>query len=281
MRKSGQAQVKEAVEKSNYLGRTAFTTLTRISGEFEVITNRLKDPKQEDTQEVKDEGETKQTESTTDESQAHVLSVSEEGNKKSEEDSQEGGLEGGGIPTAASITELGTESGVDNEEPVKEDLVLPLDPVFTGDAQQFIEFMKVGIPLAKTKNIFPSVMMGQALLESDRGLSELTTTNHNLFGIKGTYNGQGSTWKTLEDTGSGELYTINDTFRAYPDYYTSITDYIDLLNWEHYVNAGVTEAKTPEEQIQAIKDAGYATDSLYVSKVMALITDYNLTQYDR
>lgn len=183
--------------------------------------------------------------------------------------------------SAKSNTELGTESGGTIKESGKEEeLTIPLDPVFTGDAQQFIDFMKEGIPLAKANNIFPSVMMAQAMLESDRGLSGLTTTNHNLFGIKGTYKGQGSSWATLEDTGSGELYTINDTFRAYPNYYTSIADYIELLNWEHYVNAGVTKAKTPQEQIQAIKDAGYATDSTYVSKILTLITDYNLTEYD-
>lgn len=185
--------------------------------------------------------------------------------------------------SATSKTELGAESGGTIKESDKEEeleLTIPLDPVFTGDAQQFIDFMKEGIPLAKENNIFPSVMMAQAMLESDRGLSDLTTTNHNLFGIKGTYKGQGSSWATLEDTGSGDFYTINDTFRAYPNYYTSIADYIELLNWEHYVNAGVTKAKTPQEQIQAIKDAGYATDSTYVSKIMAIITDYNLTEYD-
>lgn len=183
---------------------------------------------------------------------------------------------------ASSNTELGAESDGTIKESGKEELELtiPLDPVFTGDAQQFIEFMKEGIPLAKENNIFPSVMMAQAMLESDRGLSDLTTTNHNLFGIKGTYKGQGSSWATLEDTGSGDFYTINDTFRAYPNYYTSIADYIELLNWEHYVNAGVTKAKTPQEQIQAIKDAGYATDSMYVSKILTLIKDYHLTEYD-
>lgn len=184
----------------------------------------------------------------------------------------------GGTETGSE--QLGSESGDVTEEKVEEEFVIPEDIDFTGDAKQFIEFMAQGSQAAREHNIFPSVMIGQAILESAMGTSGLTKTNHNIFGIKGTYNGEGSSWATLEDSGGGNMYQINDTFRAYPNYYTSILDYLDLLQKDWYTNAGVTTATNPHAQIQAIKDAGYATDSSYVDKVIGVITKYNLTQYD-
>ena len=35
-------------------------------------------------------------------------------------------------------------------------------------------------------------------------------------------------------------------------------------------------ATSPEEQCQALKDAGYATDPDYVSKLVGIINNYNL-----
>lgn len=182
--------------------------------------------------------------------------------------------------TESSSEQLGSESGDITEEEDEEEFVIPEDIDFTGDAEQFIEFMAQGSQAAREHNIFPSVMIGQAILESSMGTSGLTKTNHNIFGIKGTYNGEGSSWATLEDSG-GNMYEINDTFRAYPDYYTSILDYLDLLQKDWYTSAGVTSATNPHAQIQAIKNAGYATDSNYVDKVIGVITQYNLTQYDK
>lgn len=128
------------------------------------------------------------------------------------------------------------------------------------------------------EGLYPSVMMAQALLESSMGTSDLAVYDHNLFGIKGTYNGSGTEYLTSEDAGGGSMYTITASFRSYPTYRESILDYVDLIS-----NSGIYDAKyksSPRECIQAIKDGGYATDSAYVSKVMQIIEDYNLTQFD-
>lgn len=126
--------------------------------------------------------------------------------------------------------------------------------------------------------LYPSVAIAQAILESGGGTSGLSKTNHNLFGIKGTYNGQGSSWETWEDYGNGSV-TINATFRAYPSKNESILDYINLITtngrYERAVNAESATAS-----IQAIKDGGYATDPHYVSKILNIINLYDLTQFD-
>lgn len=236
------------------------------------------DEKQEESSDEKQEelGDEEQKESTEEqkESQKEEAQATDDSiTNKEDTETTTGGTESGS-------EQLGSESGDVTEEKVEEEFVIPVDIDFTGDAEQFIEFMAQGSQAAREHNIFPSVMIGQAILESAMGTSGLTTTNHNIFGIKGTYNGEGSSWATLEDSGGGNMYQINDTFRAYPNYYTSILDYLDLLQKDWYTNAGVTTATNPHAQIQAIKDAGYATDSSYVDKVIGVITKYNLTQYD-
>lgn len=72
------------------------------------------------------------------------------------------------------------------------------------------EARKIGLE----EDLYGSVMIAQAILESASGQSRLSQAPyHNLFGIKGTYEGKGVTFKTQEDDGSGNLYTIDAMFR--------------------------------------------------------------------
>ncbi|MBO0423378.1 glucosaminidase domain-containing protein [Enterococcus plantarum] len=136
------------------------------------------------------------------------------------------------------------------------------------------------------KDLFGSVMIAQAILESGSGGSELSQEPYNnLFGIKGDYEGQFVTFGTQEDDGSGNLYQVQAAFRKYPTAKESLEDYSKLLTdgidgsplfyqgtWkshsESYKNA--TEALT----------GTYATDIQYGEKLNELIQTYNLTQYD-
>ena len=53
--------------------------------------------------------------------------------------------------------------------------------------------------LANDNDLYASVMIAQAILESNWGASGLSAAPYyNLFGIKGTYNGKGVTFYTLE-----------------------------------------------------------------------------------
>ncbi|MGH2066468.1 glycoside hydrolase family 73 protein, partial [Aerococcus sp. L_4] len=68
--------------------------------------------------------------------------------------------------------------------------------------------------LANDNDLYASVMIAQAILESNWGVSGLSAAPYyNLFGIKGTYNDEGVTFYTLEDDGSGNYYQIRDSFR--------------------------------------------------------------------
>ena len=76
----------------------------------------------------------------------------------------------------------------------------------------------------------------------------------------------------------GKNVTINSNFRVYGSLVESIRDRNRLLRMPRYKN--VEPAKTPLEQVQAIRFAGYCTATNYVSSIMATITANNLTMYD-
>ena len=78
--------------------------------------------------------------------------------------------------------------------------------------------------VAAANDLYASVMIAQAILESGWGTSTLTTQANNMFGIKGSYNGQYVEMATLEDNGSGNYYQIIAKFRKYPSLRESFQD---------------------------------------------------------
>ena len=140
--------------------------------------------------------------------------------------------------------------------------------------------------LANDNDLYASVMIAQAILESNWGASGLSAAPYyNLFGIKGTYNGKGVTFYTLEDDGSGNYYQIRDSFRAYPSYKESLTDYADKMvngvTWDSEFYSGTWKSNTSSyKDATAALTGTYATDTRYGSKLNNLITTHGLTQYD-
>ncbi|MBC1951652.1 1,4-beta-N-acetylmuramoylhydrolase [Listeria welshimeri] len=140
--------------------------------------------------------------------------------------------------------------------------------------------------IAANNDLYASVMIAQAILESAYGTSELgSAPNYNLFGIKGAYNGQSYTKQTLEDDGKGNYYTITAKFRKYPSYHQSLEDYAQVIrkgpswNSNYYSKVWKSNTKSYKDATQALTGT-YATDTAYASKLNNLISTYNLTQYD-
>ncbi|MHA5140173.1 LysM peptidoglycan-binding domain-containing protein, partial [Oenococcus oeni] len=126
--------------------------------------------------------------------------------------------------------------------------------------------------------ILPSLTAAQAILESGWGTSTLASEYHNLFGIKGSYNGQTVDMPT-EEYYSGAYHEIDDYFRGYASDSESITDYEELLSENsRYSNLiGETDAATAAEEIY---EDGYATDPDYTEELEEIINEYNLTAWD-
>ena len=152
------------------------------------------------------------------------------------------------------------------------------------------QFLRNIIPaaqnVARGKDIYTSVMIAQAALESGWGTSSLSKApNHNLFGVKGSYNGQSVNMQTLEDSGGQNYYSIQADFRKYPSYQESLEDYADKIvngiSGAPLFYSGAWKSKTNSYQdATAYLTGRYATDTAYGSKLNRIIEQYGLTKYD-
>ena len=134
--------------------------------------------------------------------------------------------------------------------------------------------------LGQENDLYASVMIAQAILESNSGRSALSAApHHNLFGIKGQYAGQSATMPTLEDDGQGNSYNVNAEFRSYPSYVESLQDYVAILKHSRYTYAWKSNTTSYMNATAALTGI-YATDTSYNVKLNNLIQQYNLTQYD-
>lgn len=134
--------------------------------------------------------------------------------------------------------------------------------------------------IGQENDLYASVMIAQAILESGAGQSGLSSYPHyNLFGIKGSYAGQSAYMQTWEDDGYGNAYTINDAFRSYPSYYESLLDYVAVLKQGHFAGAWKSNTTSYQDATAALTGV-YATDTSYYAKLNNIIETYNLTQYD-
>lgn len=162
----------------------------------------------------------------------------------------------------------------------------PVTSTGVGD-QQFIDYIgNSARKLASNNDLYASVMIAQALVESGWGTSGLASApNYNLFGIKGDYKGASVNMGTQEDDGTGSLYSISSDFRKYPSYKESLEDYVSLLRGGTSGNSQMY-AGTWKSNTNSYKDATkyltgrYATDTTYADKLNSVIEKYNLTQFD-
>ncbi|WP_425118715.1 glucosaminidase domain-containing protein, partial [Bacillus licheniformis] len=136
----------------------------------------------------------------------------------------------------------------------------------------------------KKYDILASLIIAQACLESGWGTSELAQKGKNLFGIKGTYNGQYVLMWTTEYDKNENPTRVQAKFRKYPSWTESIQDlanlYVNGTSWNPNQYKAVVGEKDYKKATAALIKAGYASDPNYATKLNNLIQTYNLTQYD-
>lgn len=129
-------------------------------------------------------------------------------------------------------------------------------------------------------DLYPSIIIAQAALESDWGTSGLARKPyHNLFGVKGAFNGRSVDQPTTEYTRDGREQRINDHFRWYENDYQSLCDYAETLADPLYAGVHRSQAKDYRAATHALLGK-YATDPHYDRKLNKIIDSYQLTKYD-
>lgn len=131
----------------------------------------------------------------------------------------------------------------------------------------------------KQYGVLPSLTAAQAIIESGWGQSSLASQYHNLFGIKGSYNGHSVTLPTREVYG-GQSVIINDAFRAYDNNSQSVQDhgYFLVANSRYHNLLWKTNYRDVTCLIRA---DGYATDPSYTTTLNSVIERYGLTAWDQ
>lgn len=150
--------------------------------------------------------------------------------------------------------------------------------------QQFItKSAPAAIESSSKYGTYTSVMMAQAALESGWGQSSLAQEpNNNLFGVKGSYNGQSVNVKTGEYI-NGSYKTVNASFKKYPSYTESFNDNGSLIRKDMgstYAGAWVENAATAEQATQQGLQGKYASAPNYASTLNSIIEANNFKQYD-
>ena len=141
--------------------------------------------------------------------------------------------------------------------------------------------------IGQDNDIYASVMIAQAILESSSGNSSLAQApNYNLFGMKGSYKGASVNFNTLEASSDNTIFSINASFRKYPNLKASLKDYAHLI--KHGIDGNPTIYKSSWKNVAPTYRSAtrhlsqtYATDPNYSTKLNSLIEHYNLTDFDK
>lgn len=182
--------------------------------------------------------------------------------------------------TEAEEVEDAPDDMVQESELLADDIVYVARNLTT---QQFIDTIgEDARELCQQSDLYASVMIAQAVVESASGSSGLSCEPYNnLFGIKGSYDGKSVRMKTQEDDGKGNLETIIAEFRKYPTMLESLEDYVGLLTNNSLYNPVKKSNTESYEDACDYLQGRYATSTSYSRTLKAYIDAYDLTEYDK
>jgi len=125
---------------------------------------------------------------------------------------------------------------------------------------------------AKRIGVDPRYLVAQAALETGWGKSVMRnsdgSSSHNLFGIKATGKWEGDSARAItSEFRDGQFVKETAAFRSYDSYQDSFHDLVSLLQNNSRYQEAVKAADKPEQFVQELQKAGYATDPNYASKI--------------
>lgn len=147
-----------------------------------------------------------------------------------------------------------------------------------GDARQnreayIAKYREDAIREMKKSGVPASITLAQGCLESSDGNSPLALEANNHFGIKcSNWNGPGF----YQDDDAP-----NECFRKYNSAFESYADHSEFLKSRpRYASLFELESTDYKGWAHGLKRAGYATDPSYAHRLIKIIEEYNLHQYD-
>jgi len=136
------------------------------------------------------------------------------------------------------------------------------------------QYKEIAVAEMKRTGIPASITLAQGIIESNSGESNLAANFNNHFGIKCKSDWKGETTNQDDDT-------KQECFRVYP---SAIYSYIDHSNFiktrPNYASLFELDPVDDSAWAYGLKKAGYATASDYPKKLLKVIDDYELSQYN-
>ena len=136
------------------------------------------------------------------------------------------------------------------------------------------QYKKIAVQEMKRTGIPASITLAQGILESNSGESNLAKKFNNHFGIKCKSDWKGET--TFQDDDAKQ-----ECFRVYPTALASFKDHSDFLkNRPNYAPLFALDPVDDSAWAYGLKKAGYATATDYPKRILKIIDDYELSQYN-
>jgi LysM repeat protein len=136
------------------------------------------------------------------------------------------------------------------------------------------QYKTIAMKEMKRTGVPASITLAQAILESNSGESNLAKNHNNHFGIKCKSDWTGA--KAYQDDDAKQ-----ECFRAYDAAEVSFKDHSNFLkNRPNYVDLFLLDPVDDTAWAYGLKKAGYATASDYPKKLLKIIDDYELAQYN-
>jgi flagellar protein FlgJ len=123
--------------------------------------------------------------------------------------------------------------------------------------------------------VSPNILLAQAAIETGWGRS---VVGNNLFGIKA-----GSSWTgqkvdaATHEYQNGELVSITDAFRAYPNAEASVQDFVALVSSSPRYKAALGKGSDVAAYAQGLLAGGWATDIDYVHKLQSVASSASVS----
>lgn len=137
--------------------------------------------------------------------------------------------------------------------------------------------------IQRESGLLPSIILGQAILESNSGTSSLSAQYNNLFGIK-AFGDEPKVILYTKEYVDDKWIEVPEPFRSYPTWEASMDDHVDLfkegVNWNRDLYLKVLTADNYHEAAKELQTVGYATDPDYASKIIDVIETYELNRFD-
>ena len=126
----------------------------------------------------------------------------------------------------------------------------------------------------KVHGVPASITMAQGILESGAGYGQLAREANNHFGIKCHTGWMGESVKYDDDAEQECFRKYKDPAESYRDHSTFLT------SRKRYESLFKLDKGDYEAWANGLKQAGYATDTLYPSKLIGIIERYELYKID-